>query len=146
MAHAHCMLDTEGYKYTNRIRNTYSFSTAPMALWTRLNIQGAYKLSKYFTKLDDRCICNEIVHTIFRSKSQEDHDVQIAVGTRVGPPQIPGHQLRSVDEATISLHHWFTLFPRDGSSDYRTIPNLKYTVCNRHEFHDPATLPTQVMA
>jgi hypothetical protein len=51
-------------------------------------IQGAYKLSEYFAKLDDRCIlCNEIVHTTFGSTSQEDHDVQIAVGTRVEPPQ-----------------------------------------------------------
>jgi len=24
----------------------------------------------------------------------------------------------------------------DGSSDYRTIPNVTFTVCNRHEFHD----------
>jgi hypothetical protein len=55
-------------------------------------IRGAYKLSEYFTKLDDRCILrNEIVHTTFGSTSQEDHDVQIAVGTRVEPPQIPGH-------------------------------------------------------
>jgi hypothetical protein len=56
------------------------------------------------------------------------------------------HQLRSVCEAAISLQHWFTLFPRDGSSDYRTISNVTFTVCNRHEFHHLATLPTQVMA
>jgi hypothetical protein len=41
------------------------------------------------------------------------------VGTRVEPPQncyiaqIPGHT-----NYAISLQHWFTLFPRDGSSDY----------------------------
>jgi hypothetical protein len=46
--------------------------------------------------------------------------------------------------AAISLQYWFTLFPRDGSSDYRTIPNVTFTVCNRHEFHDLATLPTHV--
>ena len=34
----------------------------------------------------------------------------------------------------------------DDSNDYRTIPNVKFTVCYRHEFHDLATLPTQVMA
>jgi len=39
-----------------------------------------------------------------------------------------------------------TLFPRDGSSDYRTIPDVMFTVCNRHKFHDIATLPTQVVA
>jgi hypothetical protein len=48
------------------------------------NIQSAYKLSEYFGKLDNRCIlCNEIVHTTFGSTSQEDHDVQTAVETRV---------------------------------------------------------------
>jgi hypothetical protein len=52
-------------------------------------MQCAYILSEYFSKLDDRCIlCNEIVHTTFGSTSQEDHDVQIAAGTRVEPPQI----------------------------------------------------------
>jgi hypothetical protein len=56
------------------------------------------------------------------------------------------HQLRSVGEAAISLQHWFTLFTRDGSNDYGTIPNVTFTVCNRHEFHDLATLPTQVKA
>jgi hypothetical protein len=98
--------------------------------------------------LIDRCIlCNEIVHTVFGSTSQEDHDVQIAVGTRVEPPlNSRTHQLRSVGEAAISLQHWFTLFPREGSSDYRTIPNVMFTVCNRHEFHDLVTLPTQDMA
>jgi hypothetical protein len=45
-----------------------------------------------------------------------------------------------------SRQHWFTLFQRNGSSDYRTIPNFTFTVCNRHEFHDLATLPTPVMA
>ena len=34
----------------------------------------------------------------------------------------------------------------DGSSDCRTIPNVTFTVRNRHEFHDLATLPTQVTA
>jgi hypothetical protein len=36
-------------------------------------------------------LCNEIVHTTFGSTSQEDHDVQITVVTRVEPPQISGH-------------------------------------------------------
>jgi hypothetical protein len=40
----------------------------------------------------------------------------------------------------------FTLFPRDDIVDLRTIPNVTFTVCNRHEFHDLATFPTQVMA
>ena len=54
--------------------------------------------------------------------------------------------LRLVGETAISLQHWFTLFPRDGSSEYRTIPNVTFTVCNRHEFHDLATLPVQRLA
>jgi hypothetical protein len=57
-------------------------------------MQGAYKLSEYFAKLDDRYIlCNEIVHTTFGSMSQVDHNVQIAVVTRVEPPQISGHTI-----------------------------------------------------
>jgi len=36
MAHSHCMLDTEGYKHTLRIRNTYCSSTAAMVARTRL--------------------------------------------------------------------------------------------------------------
>jgi hypothetical protein len=38
MAHAHYMLDTLGYKYTHRLRNTYHFSTATMVLRKRLNV------------------------------------------------------------------------------------------------------------
>jgi len=36
--HAHCMLDTKGYKHihTLRTRNTYCFSTATMVMRTRL--------------------------------------------------------------------------------------------------------------
>ena len=33
----------------------------------------------------------------------------------------------------------------NGSSDYRNISNVTFTMCNQHEFHDLATLPTQVM-
>ena len=61
-------------------------------------------------------------------------------------PNSRTHQLSSVGEAAISLQHWFTIFPRDGSSDCRTIPNVKFTVCNRPEFQDLATLPTQGIA
>ena len=38
MAHAHCMLDTYGYKYTPGICNTYCFSTATTAERTRHNV------------------------------------------------------------------------------------------------------------
>jgi hypothetical protein len=36
MAHAHCMMDTYGYKHTHTICNTYGFSTATMVARTRL--------------------------------------------------------------------------------------------------------------
>ena len=38
MAHAHCMLDTYGYKHILRIRNTYYFSTAAIVTGTRLSV------------------------------------------------------------------------------------------------------------
>ena len=39
MAHAHCMLDTKGYKRTLRICNTDFFSTATMVARTCLNVK-----------------------------------------------------------------------------------------------------------
>jgi hypothetical protein len=38
MTHAHCMLDTWGYKHTIRIHNPYNFSTAKLIGGTRLSI------------------------------------------------------------------------------------------------------------
>ena len=38
VAHAHCMLDTQGYKYTLRICNNYRFPTVTMVARTRLNV------------------------------------------------------------------------------------------------------------
>jgi hypothetical protein len=38
MAHAHCMLNTQGYKPTLRICNAYCFSTATMVALTRLDV------------------------------------------------------------------------------------------------------------
>ena len=46
MAHAHCMLDTQGYKHTLRICNAYCFSTTTMVPRTRL-----YVTSRYVTSL-----------------------------------------------------------------------------------------------
>jgi len=42
MTHAHCMLDTYGYKYTLRLFNAYCFSTAAVAARTRLNVTLYY--------------------------------------------------------------------------------------------------------
>ena len=36
MTHAHCMVDTRSYTHTNRILNTYSFSTSAVVARTRL--------------------------------------------------------------------------------------------------------------
>ena len=38
MAHAHCILDTYGYKHTLRICNTNYFSTAKMVARTHLHV------------------------------------------------------------------------------------------------------------
>jgi hypothetical protein len=38
MAHARCLLDTEGYKYILRIRCIYRFSTATVVALTRLSV------------------------------------------------------------------------------------------------------------
>ena len=38
MGHAHCVLNTEGYKHRLTLSNTYCFSTARMFAQTRLNI------------------------------------------------------------------------------------------------------------
>jgi hypothetical protein len=37
MAYVHCMMDTQGYKLTLRVYNTYCFSKATIAAGTRLN-------------------------------------------------------------------------------------------------------------
>ena len=41
-AHAHCILDTKGYKHTLSIRNTYCFSTTTMVALTRLKVSYTY--------------------------------------------------------------------------------------------------------
>jgi len=38
MAHAHCMLNTSGYKHTLTICNTYCFYTANVVTRTHLNV------------------------------------------------------------------------------------------------------------
>jgi len=47
MAHAHCMLDTKCYKHTQRMCNTYCFSTLTMVARTRLYVK-LYVLCLYF--------------------------------------------------------------------------------------------------
>jgi len=38
MAYAHCVLDTQGYKYTLKICNTHCFSTLTMVGWRHRNV------------------------------------------------------------------------------------------------------------
>jgi hypothetical protein len=100
-------------------------------------LQDAYKLSKYFaqpyfhkywTEIHDvttiwkRNVCSFIV-TLNVSKLLLDRAVNRHKTVKLHKFQT--HQLRSVGEAAISLQHWFMPFPRDGSSDYRAIPNLR---------------------
>jgi hypothetical protein len=62
MAHAHCMLDTSGYRYTLSMCNTYCCSTPPMVEKTRLS--GAlyvHYLSHYgLTSFPDP-LCNALI-------------------------------------------------------------------------------------
>jgi hypothetical protein len=135
--------------------NSYTLKMPPSRK-VILSIQGAYKLSEYFAKpyfhkywkeihdvttIWKRNVCSFILTTrsILQSESALNHHKSVT------SPNSRTHQLRSVCEAAISLQHWFTFFSRDGSSDYRTISNVTFTVCNRHEFHNLVTLPTQVM-
>jgi len=46
MAHAHCMLDTKGYRHTLRICNNYCLSTTRMVARTRIDV-----------KLHVHCLC-----------------------------------------------------------------------------------------
>jgi len=39
VAHSHCVLDTEGYKYTLRLCNTYCFSTTTIVALTHLSVK-----------------------------------------------------------------------------------------------------------
>ena len=57
-AHDHCMLDTQGYRHTPRICNTYCFSTATMVARTRLNVTlYLYCLSCYKTNISQPESC-----------------------------------------------------------------------------------------
>jgi hypothetical protein len=57
MAHAHCMLDTQGYRHTLRVCNTYWFSTAAMVARALLNV------TLYYTA----CTLNYILATTISS-------------------------------------------------------------------------------
>src|SRR5215510_13649242 len=90
-------------------------------------------------------LCNGNVHTTFGSTSSVDHDVQIAFGTRVEPPQIPGHTnyARSVRQpfpSSIGLH-----FSREMEvATIRPFQMLRSLCVIDKNFHDLATLSTQV--
>jgi hypothetical protein len=54
MAHAHCMLDTKGYKHTFIICNTYCFSTATMAARTPSVLRYTYIACLVYGKLNSQ--------------------------------------------------------------------------------------------
>jgi hypothetical protein len=76
-------------------------------------------------------------------------DVQIVVWTRVEPPQncyfaqIPGHTNYALSVRQPFHSNTGLRFSREMA--VATIPNVTFAVCDRHEFHDLATLPTQVV-
>jgi hypothetical protein len=100
-----CITDVESVYYAVRTESVYKTGTFSIQGLTGSNDETHATVTKsplpiYRVRINHRSIlqnlmtcilCNEIVHTTFGSTSQEDHDVQIAVGTRVEPPQIPGH-------------------------------------------------------
>ena len=52
--HAHCMLDTQGYKHTLRIYNTYCFSTATVVTRMCLNVPlYVHCLSRYILRVKE---------------------------------------------------------------------------------------------
>jgi len=82
-------------------------------------IQGAYKLSEDFANPYFHKYWTEIHYVaIDVCPTCDTADVQAILPF---PPNPLKHVLCNVP---------------DGSSDYRTIPNVTFTVCNRHEFHD----------
>jgi len=63
MAHADCMLDTYGYKYTIRICNSYCFSTAKMVL--RIHISVTRTLSVFlFSFRQLQILCDSGTHCV----------------------------------------------------------------------------------
>jgi hypothetical protein len=57
-----------------------------------------------------------------------------------------GNCLRLLQDQPIEPEGVHSLLPSDGGSDYRTIPNVTFTVCNGNEFHDLATILTHFVA
>jgi hypothetical protein len=117
------------------------------------NMQGRLKLIiERFCKTIFSKILNRNTRCYYHFKEeclqfQSDHDVKIAVGTRVEPPQncyiaqIPGHTnyARSVRQ------------PFPSNTELRFSQQMAvaiigpFQMLHSHEFHDLATLPTQVM-
>ena len=77
MAHAHCMLDTQGYRHTLRICNTYSFSTATMVSYANarqcyvctytarlVSERNGQRINYYWTYKDCKLFCEEFFTSI----------------------------------------------------------------------------------
>jgi hypothetical protein len=108
-------------------------------------IQGAYKLSEDFAKPSFFIFFTEIldVTTIWKKNVCSFTVILNAFDVR---PTCDTADDQAILPFPPNPHKHVLCDVPDGSSDYRTISNVTFTVCNQHEFHDLATLPTQVMA
>ena len=61
MGHAHCSLDTLGYKHKLRICNTYCFSTATMVMRTHLSVTLYVQYIAYLVSFIELICCSIIV-------------------------------------------------------------------------------------
>jgi len=108
-------------------------------------IQGAYKLSEDFAKPYFHKYWTEI-HYITTIWKRNVCSFIVTLNTFDVCPTCDTAYVQAILQFPPNpLKHVLCDVP-DGSSDYRTIPNVTFTVCNLHESHDLTTLPTQVMA
>jgi hypothetical protein len=106
MAHAHCILDNQGYKFTRRIRNIYWFSTATMFARTHLNIALYVHCTSlfFFVHISNRypkvswhalkSSCSSYIHNFWHKKTVP-HTVGLFVCTFYNIPDLPncrGHK------------------------------------------------------
>jgi len=77
MAHAHCMLDTYGYKYTIRICNSYCFSTAKMVL--RIHISVTRTLSVFFLASGNFKFFVILEHIVFKRNEKHGYRLEVTV-------------------------------------------------------------------
>jgi formamidopyrimidine-DNA glycosylase len=70
MAHAHCVMDTQGYKHTIRLCNTYCFSTATTFARTRLNVSLSALRKLGIAKTQRTILFNFLYRTMCTSRME----------------------------------------------------------------------------